>query len=143
MLSWGTNVTVPIKEIMDTVVESGEVRVERKNRRWTVEEKRHIVEQTLADGRSVAEIARAHGVNANQVFDWRKQHRLGLLGVNATDTVFLPVVVTQNKEIAANKPANVAHGPRGTIRVQMPSGEVLIEGGVELEVLRTVLQCLR
>ena len=34
----------------------------------TVEEKRRIVEETLAEGASVARVARAHGVNANQVF---------------------------------------------------------------------------
>jgi transposase len=110
------NVTVSIKEIMDTV--DDEVRVERKNRRWAVEEKVRIVEQTLVVGRSVAEVARAHGVNANQIFDWRKQHRLGLLGVSTKDTAFLPVVVTPNKAVAATPPANTAPSKRGTIRIQ-------------------------
>ncbi len=31
-------------------------------------------------GASVARVARAHGVNANQVFAWRRQYRQGLLG---------------------------------------------------------------
>jgi hypothetical protein len=34
----------------------------------TIKEKRLIVEETLAKGTSVARVARAHGVNANQVF---------------------------------------------------------------------------
>jgi len=34
----------------------------------SVEERRRIVEETLVPGVSVATIARAHGVNANQVF---------------------------------------------------------------------------
>jgi transposase-like protein len=33
----------------------------------TFQEKRQIVEETLAEGASVARIARAHGINANQV----------------------------------------------------------------------------
>jgi transposase-like protein len=37
-------------------------------RRRAVAEKRRIVEQTLAPDASVAKVARAHGVNANQVF---------------------------------------------------------------------------
>jgi transposase len=37
----------------------------------TVAEKRQIVEETMVEGASVARIARAHGVNANQVFYWR------------------------------------------------------------------------
>ena len=47
-------------------------RAERQYR--SVEERRRIVEETLVAGVSVAEIARAHGVNANQVFGWRKQY---------------------------------------------------------------------
>jgi len=37
-------------------------------RRWPVGEKWRIVEQTLKPGASVARVAKAHGVNANQVF---------------------------------------------------------------------------
>jgi transposase len=44
-----------------------------------VEEKRRIVEETLRDGASVSSVARAHGVNANQVFQWRRLYREGLL----------------------------------------------------------------
>jgi len=43
-----------------------------------VEEKRRIVEETLRDGASVSSVARAHGVNANQVFQWRRLYRDGL-----------------------------------------------------------------
>jgi transposase len=39
-----------------------------KRRYRTLEEKRRIVEETLAQGASVARVARAHGVNANLVF---------------------------------------------------------------------------
>jgi transposase-like protein len=37
-------------------------------KRWSLEEKRRIVGLTLAPGASVARIAQAEGVNANQVF---------------------------------------------------------------------------
>ncbi len=46
---------------------------ERGIRRWrSVAEKRRIVELTLVPGASVALVARTHGVNANQVFKWRR-----------------------------------------------------------------------
>jgi transposase len=46
----------------------------KRNRRWhTVAEKRRIVEETLVSGASVSQVARLHGVNANQVFQWRRQ----------------------------------------------------------------------
>jgi transposase len=41
--------------------------------------KRSIVEEAPQPGASVARIARKHGINANQVFLWRKAYREGLL----------------------------------------------------------------
>ena len=43
-------------------------------------ERRQVVEETMQPGApSVAVIARAHGVNANQVFNWRKLYQAGRL----------------------------------------------------------------
>ena len=51
-----------------------------ERRRWrSVAEKRRIVELTLVPGASVALVARAHGVNANQVFKWRRDFERGEL----------------------------------------------------------------
>jgi hypothetical protein len=50
------------------------------------EERRRIVEETLAPGASVAVIARTHGVNANQVFQWRKLYHEGRLGPATAST---------------------------------------------------------
>ena len=41
-------------------------------RSWPLEEKRRIVEEAFRPGVSVADVARRHGLNANQVFNWRK-----------------------------------------------------------------------
>jgi len=50
-----------------------------KRRYRTIAERRSIAEETLAPGASVSKIARAHGVNANQLFGWRKMYHEGLL----------------------------------------------------------------
>ena len=42
------------------------------------QERRLIAEESLEPGVSVAVLARSHGVNANQVFQWRKLLREGL-----------------------------------------------------------------
>lgn len=53
---------------------------ERRARRWrSVTEKRQIVGLTFEPGASVALVARAHGVNANQVFKWRRAFERGEL----------------------------------------------------------------
>jgi transposase len=47
---------------------------------------------TLAPGASVARVARAHGVNANQVFVWRRAFERGELAESAAlATALLPV----------------------------------------------------
>jgi transposase-like protein len=51
---------------------------ERRARRWrSIAEKRRIVELTLEPGASVALVATSHGVNANQVFKWRRAFERG------------------------------------------------------------------
>ena len=55
-------------------------RSQAPRQRRSIAEKRRIVEETLAPGASVARVARAHGVNANQVFGWRRLYLAGRLG---------------------------------------------------------------
>jgi transposase len=130
---------------MDRVTEPGETRAARKHRRRTLDEKRRIVEETLSSGRSVAEIARAHEVNANQVFDWRRQYLEGRLGQTAQDSSLLPVVVHDSEGGPVDEPA--ARNGRGTevsgtIRVQLRRWEIHIEGRPDPDTLRTVIECL-
>jgi transposase len=117
---------------------------EPTRRRW-VEEKRRIVEQTLAVEGSVARVARAHGVNANQVFQWRRQYHRGLLGVGNTEAVsLLPVGVT---EALAGQAERSSGEPRrrtalGMIQVELPKGQVRVTGSIDAESLRMVIECL-
>lgn len=48
-----------------------------RRRRWTVEEKLRIVEESLPPGLSVSYVARRHGVAPNLLFRWRKLMREG------------------------------------------------------------------
>jgi len=110
-----------------------------------VEEKRRIVEQTLAAGGSVARVARAHGVNANQVFQWRRQYRQRLLGPGNTETVsLLPVRVTEAPARKAARSSGEQRHPTalGMIQVELPKGQVRITGSIDAESLRVVIQCL-
>jgi transposase len=47
-------------------------RMKASRRSWPLKEKRRIVEETFRPGASVADVARRHGLNSNQVFNWRK-----------------------------------------------------------------------
>ena len=122
-------------------------------KRRSLEEKRRIVEETLEPEASVARVARAHGVNANQVFAWRRRYRQGLLEEeNAEAVKLLPVQVTgaavrkTNRQVRRPAAASVCGGARstlcGTIRVELPKGQLCITGRVDAEALRAVLEQL-
>ncbi|WP_233874807.1 IS66-like element accessory protein TnpA [Paraburkholderia adhaesiva] len=129
---------------MDTVTEFTEVKGARKYRRRTPDEKRQIVEETLSSGRSVAEIARSHEVNANQVFDWRKQYLEGRLGADERRCALLPVTVNEAGDSSVAEPAASTPAAQvpGTIRIRLPRGDVYVEGSVDPDTLRVVIQCL-
>lgn len=108
-------------------------------------EKCRIVEQTLRPGASVARVALAHGVNANQVFTWRRQYRQGLLSErNAEPVKLLPVHVSEVQASKVNRSdrRQVAVPTAGTIQVEFPKGHVCISGSVDGEALRMVLENL-
>jgi transposase len=117
-----------------------------------VEEKRRIVEETLRDGASVSSVARVHGVNANQVFQWRRLYRDGLLDTapSGDEMRLLPVAVLDEAraEIAGVSAAErldepVSAGPSdGTIELTFAWGQLRIAGRVDVMMLRTVLGCL-
>src|SRR5271157_1926196 len=67
-----------------------------KRQQRSVAEKRRIVEETLVEGASVARVARAHGINANQVFGWRRLYRAGRLGERKPAMKLLPVRVSES-----------------------------------------------
>ena len=128
---------------MDTVTEfQGDDQSTRRYRRRTVEEKCQIVRETLLPGRSVAEVARAHEVNANQVFDWRKQYLEGRLDPKREDGLMLPVVLSEPEEKEKASAQSQTHTSAGVLRVLFARSEVRIEGQVDLDALRLVMQCL-
>ncbi len=52
--------------------------VERR-RRWSLEEKKQIIEETYLEGQSVSQVARRYGITPSQLFAWRRQMEEGAL----------------------------------------------------------------
>ena len=115
-----------------------------RNQRHSLEFKHRLVEQTLLPGASVARIAREHGVNANQVFSWRKLHREGLLGAQGKAVAnLLPVTVTAGT--GPTTAATAALRPRanpGRMWFESPKGCLNIEGHPDPVALRLLLEHL-
>ena len=127
----------------------------RRTRQYrTTEEKRFVVEATRRPGVSVATVARAHGVNANQVFYWRKLYEAGQLesttAMSSRDAVarsarLLPVTVDEGADqqgsmIAADPIVGGTSSP-GSIEVTLAGGTIRIVGAVDTGTLRAVLGC--
>ncbi len=130
-------------------------KIPSKRQHRSPEEKRRIVEETLAPGASVARVARAHGVNANQVFDWRRLYRAGRLGAPiASPARLLPVSVSEAatsdgvappaSEIAMEmtRGGEPSRTQAGTIYLELRKAHLRIEGNADSTVLRLVLKAL-
>lgn len=119
----------------------------RPRRRRPVSEKVAIVHLTMEPGGSVAQIARAHDVNANQVFKWRRQYEKGqLVDGSRRTTALLPVRISTEIE-ATPEPSSEAAGEQrssgGAIHIELPGrANITAEAGADAALLRCVLESL-
>ena len=95
-----------------------------------------MVEETLRPGASVAVIARRHGVNANQVFHWRKLYREGRLDVASSAAQLVPVRVAE--VVSEDRPPRKLCA--GVIVVEVGRARIRVEGSVDAEALRLILE---
>ena len=122
-----------------------------RRRRFTLEQKRDIVEQSLQPGASVSRVARDHDVNTNQVFKWRRLHEQGLLVAGHKAVPMLPVriedpvplagrVVVQGPEVETQPAREVKPG---SMEIELRGGRSTVRGAVDRALLRVVITMLQ
>jgi transposase len=99
------------------------------------QERRCIAEESLEPGVSVAVIARAHGVNANQVFHWRKLLREGRLNAKPVQSQLVPVRIAE--VTGENSPAR---SYSGVVHIEFGRTRIRVEGSADPESLRLILE---
>jgi transposase len=118
----------------------------RSRRRWSVQEKVRIVQETLAGDVSVPVVARRHSVNANQLFIWRRQYRRGELAANdggdraakLLPVQVAPPVVPQKKVGISDESAA---DTTGCMEIQIAGGRhVKIWGQIDAKALRVLVR---
>jgi transposase len=117
----------------------------RKRRMRSKLERRQVVEETMRPGApSVAVIARVHGVNANQVFNWRKLYHAGRLNDRVQASELLPVRISEDSppEYPGVGRLSVAPVVAGAIRIEIGRARISVEGPVDPATLRTILEQL-
>lgn len=135
---------------MDTSVANKTDRLGRRTgprRRYSLAEKEQIIEETRAPGASVADVARAHGVNANIVFGWRRLAQRGLLRTESVHGAPLLPVKVESPTLLPRVKAMASDSTtceRGMIEIEFSGGiRVRLHGSVDAVLLKRVLKTLR
>jgi transposase len=124
-----------------------------RRRRWTLEQKREIVAESLGPELTPSEVARKHAIGSGQLYTWRRQ-LLSVPGAVVTGAMprFAAVELASARLDASGPTALDEHIP-AVLPVAARSGgmiEILLPGGVSLRVdarvdgraLRRVLDAL-
>ena len=112
--------------------------------------KAELVRQTLEPGASVAAIAQQHGLNANVLFKWRRDHLRGGMAIDGGSSVLLPVHVLPTAEITPTPVATPTTAapvttpqPTGVIELEFAGARLCLRGTVDEATLSVVLRALR
>jgi transposase len=120
----------------------------RGGRRFrTKAERRQVVEETLKPGASVSRVARAHDVNTNQVFHWRRLYQQGWFDERPKSTALVPVKVVRSggqSLVATGRGSARAQASRssGIIDIDLGHARVRIEGAADPDCVRASLEGL-
>ncbi|AZG79065.1 transposase [Methylocystis sp. H62] len=109
----------------------------RRRRSWTLDEKRRVVDESLAEGASIAEVARRYDLNANQLFTWRRQLAVEPAGLSDLAPI-LPVTITPETAAEYSGPA-----PTCQMEIVLSEGDrIIVWADVEAAALTRVLKAL-
>ena len=116
-----------------------------RRRRWTTAEKVRIVEESLAPGASVVEVARRHDVHRNLLTVWRRQARTGVLACGPEpmprqddEVRFAAVAIAPDRQ-----PLTPPSGTCGAIEIEFAAGaRMRITGAVDAVTLTAVVAAL-
>ena len=133
---------------LDAVVTDRLGRRSRPRRKYTILEKRAMVEETHAKGTSVPEVAQRHGVNPNLLSVWRRLYREGLLkeDTERAPTALLPVKVSTPTVLPTERATPTRRSerePAAYIEVDFAGGQRLrIRGAVDRRLLKDLISIL-
>ena len=118
-------------------------------RRWLLDDKARIVEETLAPGAVVSEVARRHGLTPQQLFGWRRAARRS---AEVRDDIgsprFVPAVVEQPKPDPVRKQRKPRRASRsgdatGIIEMEIGGVTVRVGRGAEVKTVAAVIHALK
>jgi transposase len=110
-------------------------------RRWSPDDKARIVEETLAPGATVSEVARRHDIRPQQLFGWRGEMRVADPGPPVN---FVPALVeAADPERGVRSRAKPARTGRGDIELEFDGVVVRVRRGAEAKTVAAVIRALK
>lgn len=117
-----------------------------RRRRFSADDKARIIEETLAPGAVVSDVARRHGLSPQQLFTWRRQARWPAAEVAETKApTFVPAVVDTAPSVVRRKRERTRRAKQtsGIIEVEIEGVTVRVDRGAEAKTVAAVLRALR
>jgi transposase len=119
-----------------------------RRRRFTEDFKAGVVEEALAPGAVVSEVARRHGLTPQQVFTWRRQARkVAPLPTESEAPTFVPAVVETALQSQPRKRlrqrTHLVDRSCGRIEVEIEGVTVRIGYGADTKTIAAVLRALK
>jgi transposase len=120
-----------------------------RRRRFSDEDKTRMIEETLAPGAVVSEVARRHGITPQQLFTWRRQARQPVGAAAAPERpAFVPAVIeapaperpTRQQE---RKQARAIVRAAGAIELEIDGVTVRVGRGAEARTIAAVIRALK
>jgi transposase len=111
-----------------------------RRRRFPEDEKARILEETLAPGAIVSDIARRNGLTPQQLFTWRRGFRRNA-AVSMADapTEFVPVMIETSAVESRKEQAEVAP----LIGFELEGASVWVSSGADASMVATIIRALK
>ncbi|MFK0387156.1 IS66-like element accessory protein TnpA [Agrobacterium sp. NPDC090273] len=119
----------------------------QRRRRWSREEKEHLVAACLEPGAIISEIARDAGVHGSQLFRWRKELcRIEAPSMQVSSRL-VPVVVSEAASALPGfqsvPPATHPRQKRSDVTIELGRGRsVHVDSDIDTEALGRILHCV-
>jgi transposase len=118
-----------------------------RRRRFSREDKARLVEETLAEGAVISEVARRHGLSPQQLFTWRRDARRASAAISEEEVAqFVPAIVDRPKAPCRRiRPPRAQGGGNdfGEIAIEIAGVTVRVGRGADVETVAAVVRALK
>jgi transposase len=120
-----------------------------RRRRFSDDDKAQIIEETLAPGAVVSNVARRHGLSPQQLFTWRREARRRPVAPEpVVAPVFVPAVINEPGRKDAGQATKRECRRRGRksngiIEVEIDGVTVRVRGGADVKTVAAVIRALK